>query len=499
MTKQILELALKKTRPDESLEQEIFSKWMVLSEEELKSLSQIKRFKERYEADPDFRKNVTIEPEKTLARYNLKIEPEAIRWLLDKEFVESQQAEGKPFPLSIQHYLDYNNAVTKWMRRWRDTTPDITLESDLRFRVWRERQMARNDSEISKSGNAKIVHAPVCFELSKGCSVGCWFCGISAPRLGDIFYYSAENAKLWQEVLELMKEIVGAAAGSGFCYWATDPFDNPDYEKFVSDFHEILGVFPQTTTAQAMKDPARTRSLLKLSATKGFTHHRFSILSLKILDSLYEEFTAEELVHVGLVMQNKESLMNKALAGRALEKKQRKAHETNQEADDELAQPTIACVTGFLFNMVERSVKLISPCKASKRWPNGYKVYDEGTFADINDLKVLLERMITNHMPLSVRESDRIRFRRDLIHENLVDGFKLSTQFLTLKFRHRPLIKELGEVILKSDKTAQEIAILFESLGVSTADTFYSLNLMFKRGVLDDDPPQISQFQSEKP
>lgn len=492
MTKQILELAPNQTLPDESLEQEIFSKWMALSEEELKSLSHIKRFKERYQADPDFRTNVTVEPEKTLARYNLKIDPAAIRWLFDKEFVDSQQAEGKPFPLSIQHYLDYNNAVTKWMRRWRDTTPEnITFESDPRFRAWRERQMARTDSEISKSGNAQIVHAPVCFELSKGCSVGCWFCGISAPRFSDIFYYTPENAKLWQEVLESIKEICGSAARSGICYWATDPFDNPDYEKFVSDFHEILGVFPQTTTAQPMKDPARTRSLLKLSAGKGFTHHRFSILSLKILDSLYEEFTPEELVHVGLVMQNKESLMNKALAGRALEKKQRKA-EKNQEADDEIAQPTIACVTGFLFNMVERSVKLISPCKADERWPNGYRVYDEGTFADINDLKALLERMIANHMPLAVRESDRIRFRRDLKHENLVDGFKLSTRFLTLKFRHRPLLKELGEVILKGDKTAEEIAILFESLGVPTADTFYSLNLMFKRGVLDDEPsPKI--------
>lgn len=483
MTKQSLELAPKKTRPHESLEQEIFSKWMALTEEELKSLSHIKRFKARYQADPDFRKNVTVEPAKTLARYNLKIDAEVIRWLLDKEFVDSQQAEGKPCPLSVQHYSDYNNAVTKWMRRWRDTTP----ESDPRFRAWRERQMARADSEISKSGNAQIVHAPVCFELSKGCSVGCWFCGISAPRFSDIFYYTPENAKLWQEVLESIKEICGPAAGSGICYWATDPFDNPDYEKFVSDFHEILGVFPQTTTAQPMKDPARTRSLLKLSAGKGFTHHRFSILSLKILESLYAEFTPEELVHVGLVLQNKESLMNKALAGRALEKKQRQA-EKNQEADDELAQPTIACVTGFLFNMVERSVKLISPCKADERWPNGYRVYAEGTFADLNDLKALLERMIATHMPLSVRESDRIRFRRHLKHENLVDGFKLSTRFLTLKFRHRPLLKELGEVILKGDKTAEEIAILFESLGVPTADTFYSLNLMFKRGVLDDEP-----------
>lgn len=483
MTQKKLEVARKITEPDKTLEQEVINKWMGLDEEELVTISHIKRFKERYQAEPNFRKNVAIEPEKTLARYKLKIDPEAIRFLFDKELFESQKAEGKPLPLSVQLYLDYRDATTKWMNRWRSKAPAC----DPRFQTWRELQMARADSEISKSWNAQIAHAPVCFELSKGCSVGCWFCGISAPRFSDIFYYTPENAKLWREVLELVQEICGSAAGSGICYWATDPFDNPDYENFVSEFHEILGFFPQTTTAQPLKNPERTRTLLKLSEEKGCVHNRFSILSLKILDNLYEEFTPEELVHVELVMQNKESLMKKALAGRAFEKKQRQA-EKNQEADDELAQPTIACVTGFLFNMVERSVKLISPCKADERWPNGYKVYDEGTFTDINDLKAILERMIANHMPLSVRESDRIRFRRDLKYANLVDGFKLSTRFLTLKFRHRPLLKELGEAILKGDKTAEEIANFFESLGVSKADTFYSLNLMFKRGVLDDDP-----------
>ena len=43
---------------------------------------------------------------------------------------------------------------------------------------------------------------------------------------------------------------------------------------------------------------------------------------------------------------------------------------------------TIACVSGFLFNMVERNVRLISPCNASERWPLGYRIYDEGTFTD---------------------------------------------------------------------------------------------------------------------
>ena len=481
MTANTIQFAPNQTQLDRALEPEMLAHWMALDGEKLTSISHIKRFIEYYEADPEFRNSVAIAPEQILAKYNLKIPLEEIRWLSDKEFFKNQQAQGIPLPVSLQSYLDYETAVNELCDRWRNYMP----ESDPRFQAWRQRQMARIDSEMSKTLNAEIAHAPVCFELSKGCSVGCWFCGISAPRFSDIFTYNVENAQLWREVLEVVKEICGPAAGSGFCYWATDPLDNPDYQKFASDFHAILGKIPQTTTAQPMKDPARLRSFLKFSDSKEFAYHRFSILSLKILESVYAEFSPEELIRVGLVMQNKESLMNKAVAGRALEKKKKAG-----EVDSELAQPTIACVTGFLFNMVERSVKLISPCKADDRWPNGYRIYDRGTFETANDLKVLLERMMTQQMPLGIRPDIRLRFRRDLKHENLDDGFKVSTRFLALKFRHRPLIKELGEAILKGDKTAAEIFTEFEKLGLSPTEINYSLNLMFTRGVLDDEPQQ---------
>jgi hypothetical protein len=108
--------------------------------------------------------------------------------------------------------------------------------------------------------------------------VGCWFCGISAPKLGDIYLYNEENANLWRQVLELLKNKLGENTGSSFCYWATDPLDNPDYEKFCIDFSDVLGVFPFTSTAQALKYPERVKSLIDLSIKKGRTINRFSIL-----------------------------------------------------------------------------------------------------------------------------------------------------------------------------------------------------------------------------
>ncbi|WP_414581507.1 radical SAM family RiPP maturation amino acid epimerase [Scytonema sp. PCC 10023] len=442
-------------------------------------VSHIKRFMERWTADPEFQNQVAVEPYKTIARYGLKVDPEEIRPLWDLKFLK-EVGERVPISASLRQWHEFfdESRVCELMQSIASSS------SEPRFKAWRERQIARTRSQFKKWLQDTLVHAPVCFELSKGCSVGCWFCGVSAPRLGDIFIYNQENAKLWYEVLELMKEILGPAAGAGFCYWASDPLDNPDYERFCSDFHEVLGIFPQTTTAQPLKDPARIRALLKLSRKKGCLLNRFSILSLKMLNQVHEEFSAEELTLVSLALQNKEANKIKANAGRARERNLNKGEEDNEFPE----QGTIACVSGFLFNMVDRSVKLISPCNASDRWPLGYIVYDEGTFSDAHDLKILLERMITDNMPLTVRPNDLINFRRDLKYESLTDGFQLSTKFKTFKFRHEPYLKELGEVIHKGGKTAEDIASIFEKHGVSPAYTFHNLNLMFERGVLDDEP-----------
>jgi radical SAM family RiPP maturation amino acid epimerase len=453
-----------------------------IDERELTSINEIKRFYERWSADRDFREQLSIEPDRAIARYNLKVDPEEVRPIWDKEFTKKNGKEIHLSP-SLQRYRELLIEESKWIESKRS----LSLLEEPRFKAWRERQVARTAIQFHPSIQDAIVHAPMCFELSKGCSVGCWFCAISAPRLGDIFTYNQENANLWRKVLELMRNILGGAAREGFCYWATDPMDNPDYEKFCSDFHEILGEFPQTTTAQPLKDPARIRSLLKLSTEKGCPLNRFSILSLKIFNQVHQEFSAEELASVSLVLQNPEADSTKANAGRARDRNKRKA-EKNHQFPDNSHQTSIACVSGFLFNMVERSVKLISPCNADDRWPNGYRVYEEGTFSDVNDLKILLEKMIAEHMQIELKPSDRIYFPRDLKYESLPDGFQLSSKFVTRKFRKQPYLKELGEVIQQGNKTAGEIALILEERGVPIARTFYSLNLLFQKGILDDEP-----------
>lgn len=449
-----------------------------VDEEELLAISHLKRFCERWHADSDFREQVLVDSRKAAVHYNLQVDLEEIRPLWD---TEPAKKHGEEVPGS--ELLNRYWALTEKIR------PQLmkavaASSSEPRFKMWRERHIARTASQLKASLQDALAHSPVCFELSKGCSVGCHFCGISAPRLGDIFFYNQENAKLWREVLELMKEILGPAAGAGFCYWATDPLDNPDYEKFCSDFHEVLGSFPQTTTAQPMRDPARIRALLKMSREKGCPLNRFSILSLKMLNQVHEEFSAEELALVKLVLLNKGGNIIKANAGRARERNIKKGEKDSKTFE----QGTIACVTGFLFNMVDRSVKLISPCNADDRWPLGYIIYDQGTFSDINDLKNLLQRMIIDNMPLAVRPNDLIVFRRDLKYESLSDGFQLSTKLKKIKFQNEPYLRDLGDVISKGDKTAEEISLLFDIRGISPFHTFNTFNLMLNKGVLDDEP-----------
>lgn len=449
------------------------------SKHEIVCVSHIKRFMERWTADPGFREQVSVEPYKAIVRYGLEVDPEEIRPLWDTQFAKKTNEEV-PVPASLKRWQEFTdgNPASGFIRSI------AASSSELRFKVWRERQIVRTTSQFKKWLQDVLVHAPICFELSKGCSVGCYFCGVSAPRLSDIFVYKQENTKLWREILELMKEILGPAAGAGFCYWATDPLDNPDYEKFCSDFHEVLGIFPQTTTAQPMKDPVRTRKLLKLSREKGCPLNRFSILSLKMLNQVHEEFSAEELAFVELVIQNKEANKIKASAGRLRERNLKKGKEDSEFPE----QGTIACVTGFLFNMVDRSVKLISPCNANDRWPLGYIVYDEGTFSDTSELKTLLERMITDNMYLTVRSNDLMSFRDDLEYKGLPDGFQLTNKIKTFKFRHDPYLRKLGDVIHQGGKTAEEIASMLDTMGVSPAHTFHYFNLMFEKGILDEEP-----------
>ena len=67
--------------------------------------------------------------------------------------------------------------------------------------AWRRRQIHRTFGELGSAKADGLVHAPAAFELAKGCSVGCWFCGVAAEKLERTWDYDAESSALWRGTL----------------------------------------------------------------------------------------------------------------------------------------------------------------------------------------------------------------------------------------------------------------------------------------------------------
>lgn len=452
-------------------------------------VAKTKRLLERWMANAEFRSALTADPAAAVERWALDVDPEELRFLWDEEF--HKRMLGRPgwaAPQAAQQYRAWMAEKVLMRERLRR---DLCVPQDPRHRAWRQRQVDRALGHLGPSAHENIIHAPFAIELSEGCSVGCWFCGVSAERKKTDFLYTEDNRRLWREVLTVLRRTVGPGAAHGFLYWATDPLDNPDYEKLALDFVEICGKFPQTTTAQPQKDPERTRALLRLSAENGCEINRFSILSLAIFEKVLQAFTAEELLHCELVVQNREATTIQSNSGRARGAAQlaRRAGAIELAPNWREAPGTIACVSGFLMSMVRKSVRLITPCPSSDAWPNGYWVLEEGRFTDGEDLAVLLDGMMARHMRVTLRAGDRARLRPDLVVEPAADGVALRAFGSTVTLSDQPYVHPVIDALAAGDQTAGEIAVgLEDRLGWPAEEIMSFLNGMFDQGLLDEEP-----------
>jgi radical SAM family RiPP maturation amino acid epimerase len=474
--------------------------------EELSQFSQIKRFLERFQADPVFRKRIPDEKRACAVEYGFTLDPEELRCLWDVDLKLARLKGDRPSVQMSPLVEKYRGWVGERLR-WREHVRAACAPREPRWRGWRERQMNRAESEMGEAWSRTIIFDTAAIELSKGCSVGCWFCGVDAPRLEDHLRHTPESSRFFQGVMEVLVDLVGVEAASAhFLYWASDPLDNPDYEKYCKDFREVVGVYPLTTTALALRDPERTRRLLRMLMEDESAVHRFSILTLKLFNRVHQEFSPEELARVELCLLNPESILVKANAGRFRKKVETRpdllTHEVSKmhldkEALDEwdgYAGPgTIACVSGLLLNLVERTVKLITPCKASDRWPLGYVVFGEGRFETPSELRQLVDSMIETCMATQVPVSETIRFRQDLSLELSDDGFAVFTPFKGASFSgngRADYFKDLGALVAEGTHSAGVIADrLLTRHGIFHSDTYRNLDWMFERGLLHEEPP----------
>jgi radical SAM family RiPP maturation amino acid epimerase len=472
------------------------------------TIGQVKRVLEWWSCSEPFRKMIAADPERAGREYNLGFNPEIIRPLWDPFDALVAEREKRPIHPAVAAYRAFFTAKKKW----RDEIKEECSPDEARFKAWRARQIARNTME-NGAYDDYIIHTPLAIELTDGCSVGCWFCGVGATKVGESWPYTEANGAQWRAILQVLHSKIGNAAKWGFCYWATDPLDNPDYESFASDFCDVMGMYPQTTTAQGHKDPERVRNILKVSEARGCRVNRFSVLTESLLRRIFTAYTPDELTKVEIVAQMKDGTVPKAAAGafreRAKTKKEiteleqrklatlaetsrRVAGETGQDTGEmALTQPgTIACVSGFLLNMVKRSVKLISPCRANDKWPLGYIVFDERTFVDAADLERHVEEMMAEHMPLTIALDDRMRLIPELNYERVTDGFQVMTSLNALVLRRQDLgdyVSSLGDKLSAGDRTAGQIAFSsFFEHGIPEVNTLGTLAMLFQRGLLVD-------------
>lgn len=371
------------------------------SEEELCELSEIKRYLEVYSGDEQFRMmvnsdSITLRKSAELAGVHIDVSG-LLPIFHPSYFNEKVSVDDARWPLAVK-WQKYISELVE-MRQRIVVVADTDGRSE-KFDRWRLRQIRRVAYDLGLAGQG-IVHPPIAFELSSGCSVGCWFCGISADKFKGHFSLAGDGTAFWTGILAAAKSVLGEGLNSSFLYWATDPLDNPDYLGFLDEFYKVCGVYPQTTTAIPLRNKDLTLGVLDRWRIGQATPNRFSIINSKVLRKVHENFSPRSLLTVELVLQHFGNATNsKTNAGRTFVSTQ--AGGTPNTRKSHISEGSIACVSGFLVNLVERTVRLVSPCMPSDKYPNGYIVFDSKEFQTPTDLELIMRDMIDEYMPLEI-------------------------------------------------------------------------------------------------
>ncbi|HLI76075.1 MAG TPA: hypothetical protein VKV02_03950, partial [Acidobacteriaceae bacterium] len=155
---------------------------------------------------------------------------------------------------------------------------------------------------------------------------------------------------------------------------------------------------------------------------------------------------------------------------------------------------TIACVSGFLISMVQRTIKLISPCEASTRWPLGYIVFAEQTFSSAEEFRDALYRMVDRFMPEPLHGHESLSFHDFLVPSSIPDGLRLSGRHYRTEFAEDPLFSSLAHEIASGSRTVDEIAdALASQLHRPPADVYYAVGLLMDQGLLGAQPAGSGQ------
>ena len=484
---------------------------------EIDLLSQAKRFFECHDGDREFRASVDAggrftEAQRAMLRdIGVTFEPEAVELLWKAPGLFSRIYGLTPhhgsfddLPADIHASLAPYPVLKTWFRWcWRRDFSTFAYSLDISVRptanaaytAWRARRVAAVRNELGWYGLG-LDHPCHAVEMAVGCSVGCGFCAYDAGRLETVFDGSTpENRELVAGVAAGMHAVLGWPAEHGMLYWSTEPNDNPDYVNLLRLWEQCTGAVLCTSTARAHEP--WIRELIDYYSTRSFGPSpwpRVSVLTRTIMRRLHKAFTPLEMRDTKLLMQQKdaEALRDKVPGGR--ERMLKRLVETedlrdvdfdNPPADFKPPQGSIACVSGLLVNMVNRTLKLASPCYTSLEYPYGYRVYDEAGFGSPGDFEVALRRMVRRSMVARPYPEMPLRWRDDLKVVPRPDGFTLVSPATRRDFRRGELHRRVAELIGRDGMTYRRaLDAMAESPRVGPVKAGLMLGSLFDKGYL---------------
>lgn len=466
-------------------------------------LAHFKRAADTNAVDLNFRNRLGSDPESALNEINADLDPAMCRYLWGSNRTAEEIMANMPEELA-----DYNAFISAKLQHLKHVCETVVPQSPV-WAQWRQRQIARCRSELPNT-NSKVIHAAAAFELNEGCTVGCWFCGVGAEKFRRAGPY-ADHRHTWRKLLTTVAEVGGGPNLTAFAYWATEPIDNPDYEQYCMDMVDVLGYYPQTTTAVAMRDPERTRAILHQSAKHGCVMNRFSILTSRIYQRALDFFSPNELLFVEIIPQNKGSATVKSFSGHARRRKEESEDFRRSVAPDPFApeekqvvqHETIACVSGFLVNVPMKQIKLITPCAASEAYPLGYITLAAETFSNDEEVAEIMHRMASDCMTVLLDTEKPIAFRRDIRLKPDANGFVLQTakSHVTVSHPHHgQYFNDLGQLIAEGGLTPAAIsAQLAARHRISSDETISVMRKLFESGVIAEgvSPDSTAMVTSE--
>ena len=479
--------------------------------------AQAKRFMEWYEGSSEFRDevrsgNLSEKYVSELLDVGVSSEVTAdMSTLWSDEFTNSlytQMCSHEPLqesfsqklshiPIAPRLYLTYKMIFREFGFEHRKRAFELSGDSD--FYAWRKRRLYATQSELGWYG-ASIDHPIFSIELGVGCTVGCTFCAFDAQKHETNFSYdSDENKELFRAVAHSLKDILGLPGGyHGMLYYATEPNDNPNYLDFMQEFYEITG--GKLCTSTARYDTKWAEDLIEFySSPQPASWPRFSVLSHHCTKKLHKHFSPEEFMYPWILAQSieMEDERQKVPGGRekyGMEKLKSVVDARHASSQDEvdtsiIPQGSIACVTGFKINMINKTITATSPCYTSQKWSKGYRDYGVETFTTPDSVRPAFDRLIAKVMKSSLDFSKKFEWRDDLEYRSVENGFQLVSPYIFYTFNNKHVYSIFDS--LKTDKNTFTFDQLRDKLVSSDSDMNYFsasvfLESFWKRGFVSE-------------